>query len=91
MSTVTAPDAATYVEAATVAVQAWTLAAPTECPECRQSPRVGDPVHVVIVGPGQVPAVLVGCEGYQTIRPDLLTLPAGGWQPTPAWPFPKGA
>jgi hypothetical protein len=80
-----------YVQAATVAVETWKVGAPSACPECRTAPPVGDPGHVVITGPGGVPAVLVGCGGYWTVAPALLDVPAGNWQPSPAWPFPVGA
>lgn len=77
--TTTDPNTAAYIERATEAVQSWRLSAPRTCPECGTwAGHLGeaDTTHVVIVGPGQVLHVIVGCQGYWTINPAALGLTA---------------
>jgi hypothetical protein len=46
------------------------------CPECDQEPDPEDGVHVVLSG-----AVVIGCEDYWVINPNVLAIPSPTWQP----------
>lgn len=55
------------------------------CPECglrcNTYLRAHDDCHVVMKVSGDVYAILIGCEGYWCIDPELIGLPRGNWQP----------
>jgi hypothetical protein len=48
------------------------------CPECGQLAGPEDGVHIVL---GAV--VVVGCEGYWVINPNVVGIPSPNWQPQP--------
>lgn len=71
----TAPDEPLYVLRAAALVEEWLRSSPgtpmparidTRCPEC-ESPDDGNGLHATYRG-----FILVGCEGYWVINPNLL-------------------
>ncbi len=46
------------------------------CPECDQMPEPEDGIHVVLGA-----AVVIGCEGYRVINPNVVGIPSPNWQP----------
>ena len=48
------------------------------CPECGQLAGPEDGVHIML---GAV--VVVGCEGYWVINPNVFGIPSPNWQPQP--------
>jgi hypothetical protein len=46
------------------------------CPECGQVPGQDDGDHVVLGA-----AVVIGCEGYRVINPNVVGIPSPNWQP----------
>ncbi len=46
------------------------------CPECDQMPQPQDGIHVVLGA-----AVVIGCEGYWIINPNVVGIPNPNWQP----------
>jgi hypothetical protein len=46
------------------------------CPECGQLPEPEDGIHIVLGA-----AVVIGCEGYWVINPNVIGIPSPNWQP----------
>jgi hypothetical protein len=46
------------------------------CPECDQVPEQEDGIHTVLGS-----AVVIGCEGYWVINPNVVAVPSPNWQP----------
>jgi len=46
------------------------------CPECDELPPPEDGVHTVLGA-----TVVVGCEGYWVINPNVVGIPNPNWQP----------
>jgi hypothetical protein len=46
------------------------------CPECNQIPEPEDGIHIVLGA-----AVVIGCEGYWVINPNVVGIAKPNWQP----------
>ncbi len=78
LDTITDPATRTYAKAAEAALCSWAASAPVPprtCPECKTWAGEVGPGHVVVLGPGMVPHVLIGCQGFWTVDPARLGLP----------------
>lgn len=76
-----------YVEAVDLALQAGTLDTPltTRCPECDGDftdidVARADELHILVATTADTVAVVVGCEGYFVIDPNLVGIDAPNWQ-----------
>ena len=47
------------------------------CPECGHVPEREEGIHVVV----GAAAVVIGCEGYWVINPNVVGIPRPSWQP----------
>ena len=83
------PDIREYFMRIEAAIQAHVKLPLTEvCPDCGEWIATVDGDHVTVLAPfdgasksASKLAVVIGCEGYWTINPELVGLPHGNWQP----------
>ena len=81
-------DTATYVKYAIMAIDLGKVEIPltNTCPECGETidtyldAATSDDPHLVYGTTSDTFAILVGCEGYWVVNPELVGLPRGEWQ-----------
>ncbi len=54
------------------------------CTECGEVPGWPNEDHITLPRPDGSAAVVIGCEGYYLINPNLVGIDAPDWQPLPA-------
>lgn len=52
-----------------------------KCPECGEEPEPWAEMHTTIVLRNGCTAVLIGCEGYLVVNPNLVGIRMPNWQP----------
>jgi len=88
------PRVQAYAEAVDAALQAGRITGPltTRCSECGWDfadldEAHEDTEHIIITTASDTTAVIVGCEGYFLVNPNLVGIDSPNWA-GPGWPHP---
>jgi len=80
-------ETATYVKYAIMAIDLGKVEIPltNRCPECGETidtylSAASDDPHLVYQNTSDTFVILIGCEGYWVVNPELIGLPRGEWQ-----------